>query len=65
MMEKVKVDTKMWDSNEEMLPKEIRRVTWNHIDGPMIVYNNGEMRWLTMSERCLIRIGLMDEEDLK
>lgn len=36
-----------------------------HIDGPMIVFRNGEVEWLTMWERLLFALGWTDAEKLE
>ena len=35
----------------------IDHINWRHIDGPMLVRANGEIRWLTLKERFLCWIG--------
>lgn len=31
-----------------------------HIDGPLLYFRNGEMHWLTLWERMLLRLGKTD-----
>jgi hypothetical protein len=44
---------------------KIRFIKWNHIDGPMVCYESGAVRWLTLKERFLCWIGYWKQEDLK
>lgn len=37
--------------------KNIRHVNFNHIDGPLIVYNNGSLYWLNYRERIMVALG--------
>lgn len=37
----------------------IRFIKWRHVDGPMLVRANGEVRWLTLGERLACWLGLM------
>jgi hypothetical protein len=32
-------------------------IQWNHIDGPVLVCENGSMHWLTYIERLLMFLG--------
>lgn len=36
-----------------------------HIDGPLLTFRDGQMHWLTMWERILLALGLMDAEKLE
>lgn len=39
-------------------------IQWDHIDGPMLTLANGKIRWLSLWERFLFRIGLRSVDDL-
>lgn len=36
-----------------------------HIDGPMLIFRDGQIHWLTMWERLLFALGLTDAEKLE
>jgi hypothetical protein len=40
-------------------------INWNHIDGPLLHFRNGEMHWLTLRERFRCWIGLDDALSLE
>lgn len=37
----------------------------NHIDGPLLHFRNGELHWLTLRERFLFWLGLVDAYSLE
>lgn len=37
----------------------------NHIDGPLLVFSDGQMHWLTLWERIQYRLGLTDANKLQ
>lgn len=37
----------------------------NHIDGPMLVFRDGQLHWLTIWERIQFALGLTDAEKLE
>ena len=37
----------------------------NHIDGPLLVFRDGQMHWLTLWERFLFHFGWIDAEKLE
>jgi hypothetical protein len=37
----------------------------NHIDGPLLHFSDGQLHWLTVWERFLLKIGLTDAEKLQ
>jgi hypothetical protein len=37
----------------------------NHIDGPLLTFRDGQMHWLTLWERLLLRLGLTNAEILE
>jgi hypothetical protein len=37
----------------------------NHIDGPLLTFRDGQMHWLTLWERLLLRFGQTDAETLE
>ena len=41
------------------------KIQWNHIDGPLLNFRNGEMHWLTWRERFLCWIGREDAYSLE
>lgn len=32
-------------------------ILWNHIDGPLLHFRNGELHWLTLRERFMCWLG--------
>mgnify|MGYP003437565401 CR=1 FL=1 len=36
-----------------------------HIDGPYVVFSDGQMRWLSLRERCQLRFGRLTAKDLQ
>jgi hypothetical protein len=40
-------------------------IIWNHIDGPLLNFSDGQMHWLTMWERIMVRLGRDDAESLQ
>lgn len=47
-------------------PTESRpHVKWKHIDGPLLVYSDGQMYWLTWRERFRCWMGWDDAESLQ
>jgi hypothetical protein len=43
-----------WPSDSEP------HVKWKHIDGPLLVYSDGQMHWLTLWERLCCWLGKAD-----
>lgn len=37
----------------------------NHIDGPLLVFRDGQMHWLTVWERILFALGFTDAERIE
>lgn len=37
----------------------------NHIDGPLLVFRDGQLHWLTYWERLLVALGQADAESLE
>lgn len=37
----------------------------NHIDGPMLVFSDGQLHWLTLWERFLFALGTTNAEKLE
>jgi hypothetical protein len=37
----------------------------NHIDGPLLVFRDGQMHWLNLWERLLLHFGWVDAEKLE
>lgn len=37
----------------------------NHVDGPYVVFSDGQMHWLTISERIRLILGYITAEDLQ
>lgn len=37
----------------------------NHIDGPMLIFRDGQLHWLTLWERLLLAFGWADAERLE
>lgn len=40
-------------------------VKWKHIDGPLLVYSDGQMHWLTWRERFRCWMGRDDAESIQ
>ncbi len=40
-------------------------IRWNHIDGPLLTFRNGEMHWLTWRERFRCWMGWDDAISLE
>jgi hypothetical protein len=40
-------------------------IQWNHIDGPLLHFRNGELHWLTWRERFRCWLGLDDAVSLE
>jgi hypothetical protein len=40
-------------------------IVWNHIDGPLLYFRNGELHWLTLWERLRHWMGLEDVYSLE
>ena len=40
-------------------------INYRHIDGPYITFSDGQMHWLTLSERCRLVLGFLTAEDLQ
>jgi hypothetical protein len=40
-------------------------IQWNHIDGPLLHFRNGELHWLTWRERFRCWMGWDDAETLE
>lgn len=36
-----------------------------HIDGPLLIFRNGELHWLTLWERLLFKLGMTDAKALE
>lgn len=36
-----------------------------HVDGPLLIFRDGQMHWLTLGERLLLALGLIDAERLE
>lgn len=43
-------------------PPHINR---RHIDGPLLVFSDGQLHWLTLAERVLFFMGLTDAEEIQ
>jgi hypothetical protein len=41
------------------------RIKPDHVDGPLLVFRDGQMHWLTPWERILFALGLTDAERLE
>lgn len=39
-------------------------INWNHIDGPLLHTSDGSLHWLTILERLLMWLDLLDIETL-
>jgi hypothetical protein len=37
----------------------------NHVDGPLLVFSDGQLHWLTFRERGLLWLGLTNAEKLQ
>lgn len=37
----------------------------NHIDGPVLVFSDGQMHWLSIAERLMVRFGMHDADSLQ
>jgi hypothetical protein len=40
-------------------------IQWNHIDGPLLHFSDGQLHWLTWRERMMCMIGTDDAESLQ
>jgi hypothetical protein len=40
-------------------------IQWNHVDGPLLHFRNGEIHWLTWRERFRCWMGWDDAESLE
>lgn len=40
-------------------------IQMNHIDGPLLHFRNGELHWLTLWERVMVRLGRADAYSLE
>lgn len=40
-------------------------IVWNHIDGPLLYYRDGQLHWLTLWERLRCWLGLDDAFSLE
>jgi hypothetical protein len=40
-------------------------IKWEHIDGPLLVYSDGQMHWLTLWERFRCWLGKDDAESIQ
>lgn len=40
-------------------------VKWKHVDGPLLVYSDGQMHWLTLWERVRCWLGKDDAESIQ
>lgn len=58
-----------WVTNEigiswpSPLPKP--RINAKHIDGPVLFFSDGQMHWLTVVERVMVRLGIHNAESLQ
>jgi len=43
----------------------VPEIRWKHIDGPLLVFRNGELHWLTLWERFRYWMGLEDVYSLE
>jgi hypothetical protein len=46
-------------------PKATARINPKHIDGPLLIFRDGQMHWLTLWERFLLRLGMTDAKKLE
>jgi hypothetical protein len=40
-------------------------INWKHIDGPMLIFSDGQMHWLTLGERLRLACGRTDAAKLE
>lgn len=40
-------------------------INWNHIDGPLLYYRDGQLHWLTLWERFRCWLGLDNAETIE
>jgi hypothetical protein len=47
------------------LPLPKPSVIAGHIDGPLLIFSDGQMHWLSVSERVMVRLGLHNAASLQ
>ena len=45
--------------------KEPPEIVYRHKDGPYVVFSDGQLHWLTLSERCRLILGRLTADDLQ
>lgn len=40
-------------------------IQWNHIDGPLLIFRDGQLHWLSLWEKLQLRFGWTDAEKLE
>ena len=40
-------------------------IKWTHIDGPLLVYRDGQMHWLTVWERFCCQLGVSTAQSIE
>ena len=40
-------------------------INWRHIDGPVLFFSDGQMQWLSIAQRFMVRLGIHDADSLQ
>jgi hypothetical protein len=55
-----------YDADHLSFPMNARpRIHGSHIDGPLLVFSDGQIHWLTLRERIVLWLGLTNAEKLQ
>lgn len=41
------------------------RIQWEHVDGPVLIYSDGQLHWLTWREKIACLFAFTDAETLQ